>query len=87
MANQLTNQELDKKFEELTPAFTSNSAIAEANRCLFCYDSPCTKACPTHIDIPTFIKKIATENTLGAAKTIFENTSSSITKQGWRRLK
>lgn len=45
----------------------------EANRCLFCYDAPCTHACPTHINIPGFIKKIATENMLGSAKTILES--------------
>jgi dihydropyrimidine dehydrogenase (NAD+) subunit PreT len=44
----------------------------EANRCLYCYDAPCTHACPTHIDVPKFIKKIATGNVTGAAKTILE---------------
>lgn len=46
--------------------------MVEANRCLFCYDAPCTHACPTHIDIPRFIGKIATENLTGSAKTILE---------------
>lgn len=44
----------------------------EANRCLFCYDAPCTHACPTHIDIPRFIKKISTDNMIGSARTILE---------------
>lgn len=44
----------------------------EAARCLMCYDAPCTQACPTHIDIPKFIKKIATRNMRGSARTILE---------------
>ena len=47
--------------------------MVEANRCLFCYDAPCTHACPTHIDIPRFIAKIATENLIGSARTILES--------------
>jgi glutamate synthase (NADPH/NADH) small chain len=47
-------------------------AKTEADRCLYCTDAPCTKACPTEIDVPTFIKKIATSNIRGSAKTIFE---------------
>jgi glutamate synthase (NADPH/NADH) small chain len=47
--------------------------MVEANRCLFCYDAPCTHACPTHIDVPRFIKKIATDNLLGSARTILES--------------
>jgi glutamate synthase (NADPH/NADH) small chain len=49
-----------------------HEALVEANRCVYCYDAPCTHACPTHIDIPRFIKKIATDNLLGSAQTIFE---------------
>ncbi|HMF77285.1 MAG TPA: NAD(P)-dependent oxidoreductase [Bryobacteraceae bacterium] len=58
--------------EEQLPALTPQEAIVESNRCLFCFDAPCTHACPTHIDIPRFIKKIATDNLLGSAKTILE---------------
>ncbi len=47
-------------------------AAIEANRCLDCYDAPCIRACPTSIDIPSFIKKIATGNMLGSARTIME---------------
>jgi dihydropyrimidine dehydrogenase (NAD+) subunit PreT len=57
---------------EQLPALSYNEALVEANRCLFCYDAPCTHACPTHIDIPHFIKKIASGNTLGSARTILE---------------
>ncbi len=46
--------------------------VAEANRCLFCYDAPCTRACPTHIDVASFIKKITTDNLLGSARTIMD---------------
>jgi dihydropyrimidine dehydrogenase (NAD+) subunit PreT len=57
---------------ELLPPLTQNEAAVEAARCLMCYDAPCTHACPTHIDIPKFIKKIATENLRGSARTILE---------------
>ncbi len=79
IASRLTEEEYKKNFKELTSAFTKNAAVVEANRCLFCYDSPCTKACPTHIDIPAFIKKISTENLLGSAKTIFESNWIALT--------
>jgi dihydropyrimidine dehydrogenase (NAD+) subunit PreT len=57
--------------EEQLPPLDPNAAAVEADRCLFCYDAPCTHACPTHIDIPRFIKKIATNNLKGSAATIF----------------
>ena len=59
--------------DELLPPLTRNEAAVEAARCLMCYDAPCTHACPTHIDIPKFIKKIATENLRGSARTIMES--------------
>jgi dihydropyrimidine dehydrogenase (NAD+) subunit PreT len=58
---------------ELLPPLTRNEAAVEASRCLMCYDAPCTHACPTHIDIPRFIKKIATQNLRGSARTILES--------------
>src|ERR1700734_3553712 len=57
---------------ELLPPLTEQEALVEANRCLYCYDAPCAHACPTHIDIPGFIKKIASENLTGSARTIFD---------------
>jgi glutamate synthase (NADPH/NADH) small chain len=78
-APKLSDEEYENNFKELTSAFTKNSAVTEANRCLFCFDSPCTRACPTHIDIPTFIKKIATENVIGSAKTIFKSNWIALT--------
>lgn len=73
IAAKLQSEQYEKNFSELHPPFTQNSAVAEANRCLYCYDSPCMKACPTHIDISAFIKKISTGNLIGSAKTIYES--------------
>jgi len=58
---------------EQHPRLTVQEAMVEANRCLFCFDAPCAQACPTHIDIARFIKKIATDNLLGSARTILES--------------
>lgn len=79
LAPKLTSQEYEENFAEIHPPFTPNSAVAEANRCLYCFDSPCMKACPTHIDISTFIKKIASGNLKGAAKTILESNWIALT--------
>jgi glutamate synthase (NADPH/NADH) small chain len=59
-------------FAELKPPMTPDQALAEANRCLACYDAPCTRACPTHIDVPAFIKKLTTGNLRGSARTILD---------------
>ena len=60
-------------FEDFKKPSSEQQALAEANRCLYCYDAPCIQACPTEIDIPTFIRRIANENVEGAAKTIFDS--------------
>jgi glutamate synthase (NADPH/NADH) small chain len=60
-----------KALAELLPPLSPNAAAVEADRCLYCFDAPCTHACPTHIDIPRFIKKIASQNLRGSAETIF----------------
>jgi dihydropyrimidine dehydrogenase (NAD+) subunit PreT len=66
------NAEIARRFPELHPAFSSQEALIEANRCLNCFDAPCAVACPTHIDVPRFIKKIATQNVMGSARTILD---------------
>src|ERR1700721_3641865 len=59
--------------QELLPPLSEQEAVRESARCLMCFDAPCTHACPTHIDIPKFIKKISTGNLLGSARTILES--------------
>ena len=66
----LPSGRLEERFAEKKPLLDPAEAVAEANRCLYCVDAPCIKACPTAIDIPTFIRKIATGNVKGAARTI-----------------
>lgn len=61
---------LEERFKDKKPAYTDAEAQTEANRCLYCSDAPCIQACPTEIEIPTFIHKIATGNIAGAARTI-----------------
>ncbi|MGZ8553214.1 MAG: NAD(P)-dependent oxidoreductase, partial [Chitinophagaceae bacterium] len=59
-------------FSDIHPPFENKeAALVEANRCLFCYDAPCTKSCPTGINVPKFIKQITTDNIRGSAHTIF----------------
>jgi len=60
-------------FVDYKDAYAAAQAVIEANRCLFCEDAPCIQACPTAIDIPQFIRKIATENVRGSARTIFDS--------------
>lgn len=64
--------QIEANFAEISPAMTAAEALAEANRCLYCYDAPCIQACPTGIDVPSFIKKIASGNVTGAARVIFD---------------
>ncbi len=63
---------LRRNFSEVHPGLTPTEAMDESNRCLFCYDAPCIQACPTGIDIPSFIKKIATGNLKGSARVIMD---------------
>src|SRR3954465_8713253 len=64
--------QIEQNFAEINPAMTATEALAESNRCLYCFDAPCTRACPTHIDVPAFIKKIASGNLMGSARVIFD---------------
>ena len=68
----LTITQIEQNFADLHPALTSAEAHHESNRCLYCFDAPCMHACPTHIDIPGFIKKIASGNVTGSARVIFD---------------
>jgi dihydropyrimidine dehydrogenase (NAD+) subunit PreT len=69
-AGRLRPEEYERNFSDIAPPFDQNDARVAAERCLFCYDAPCVKACPTSIDIPLFIREIAAGNPHGAAKTI-----------------
>jgi glutamate synthase (NADPH/NADH) small chain len=73
MTAPLPAQRSETAFADFKLPLMRDAAVAEANRCLFCSDAPCVNACPTHIDIPQFIRKIATDNVHGSAKTIFES--------------
>lgn len=68
----LAEKRSETVFQDFKPALSAGHAFAEASRCLFCEDAPCTIACPTSIDIPQFIRKIATGNLKGSARTIFD---------------
>jgi glutamate synthase (NADPH/NADH) small chain len=68
----LPAEQYRENFSDLVPPLDQKAALVEANRCYFCYDAPCVDACPTGIDIPGFIRKIATGNMRGSAIRIFE---------------
>jgi dihydropyrimidine dehydrogenase (NAD+) subunit PreT len=71
-SNKLSAAQYAENFSDIHPPFeTYNAAMVEANRCLFCYDAPCIKSCPTGINVPKFIKQIVTDNIKGSAHTIF----------------
>lgn len=69
----LNEQDFDANFAQIKPLMNANEAYYESGRCLYCYDAPCMNACPTHIDVPLFIKQINSGNITGAAKTIFDS--------------
>lgn len=71
--SELSLAQLQDSFSETYPRYTENEARVEADRCLYCFDAPCIKACPTSIDIPTFIRQIANDNLTGAGTTILES--------------
>jgi dihydropyrimidine dehydrogenase (NAD+) subunit PreT len=68
----LPPEQLERNFADIAPPLTIDAALLEANKCLFCHDAPCMHACPTHIDVPSFIKKIATGNMRGSARVILD---------------
>jgi len=69
-SGRLSKQEIDRNFGDLHPPLSRSEALIAADRCYFCYDAPCTTACPTGIDIPEFIQKIRSDNIRGSAHTI-----------------
>jgi dihydropyrimidine dehydrogenase (NAD+) subunit PreT len=68
--NRLSREEIAKNFSDLHPPLSRSEALIAADRCYFCFDAPCTTACPTGIDIPLFIQKIRSGNLRGSAHTI-----------------
>lgn len=68
----ISAESLRRNFAEVKAGMRPKEAIEESNRCLYCYDAPCIKACPTGINIPSFIKKIASGNMKGSARAIME---------------
>ena len=66
----VAKQDIADNFADLHEPYNASQAMLEAARCTYCFDAPCMKACPTGIDIPTFIHQIRTQNVKGAAKTI-----------------
>lgn len=70
--SELEHEQIERNFAEINPPLNQAEAVFEANRCLYCYDAPCMHACPTHIDVPGFIKKIASGNLHGSARVIFD---------------
>ena len=71
-SGRVSKEQLDTNFSDLHPEFDAHEAAVAADRCYFCYDAPCVTACPTSIDIPLFIRQIATDMPLASAKTIFD---------------
>ena len=72
-AGRLPAEEYAKRFADATPRLNASQALLESERCLYCYDAPCATACPTGIDVPSFIKRIADGNVRGAARTILDS--------------
>ena len=68
--SRLSADEISRNFSDMHPPLSRSEALIEADRCYFCYDAPCTTACPTGIDIPAFIQKIRSDNVKGSARTI-----------------
>lgn len=71
-APRLTPEQYACNFADLHPPLTAEQAAFESSRCLFCFEAPCITACPTHIDVPSFILKIHNHNPKGAARVILD---------------
>jgi len=68
----LAAEQYAQHFADAAPRLSRTQALVEAERCLYCFDAPCATACPTGIDVPSFIQRIAQDNLRGAARTILE---------------
>ncbi len=71
-AGRLEAADYAKRFADASPRLSPGAAVLEAERCLYCHDAPCASACPTHIDVPAFIRRIADGNLRGSARAILE---------------
>ena len=71
-AGRISAAECAVRFADATPRFTPAQAVLEAERCLYCFDAPCATACPTHINVPSFIRRIADGNLRGSAHAILD---------------
>jgi dihydropyrimidine dehydrogenase (NAD+) subunit PreT len=71
--NQMMTVAVDSGGLAPQPTMSHDEALVEAHRCLMCWDAPCTRACPTSIDVPGFIKRIAHDDLLGSARTILDS--------------
>ena len=71
-AGRLSACQYTENFSASHPPLTPVQALIEAERCYYCHDAPCATACPTGIDIPSFIHRIAQDNNRGAARAILE---------------
>jgi dihydropyrimidine dehydrogenase (NAD+) subunit PreT len=69
-SGRLTAEAYAANFADHVPPLTEGQAVLEASRCLYCFDAPCVSACPTRIDVPSFIRRIGEANVRGAAETI-----------------
>jgi dihydropyrimidine dehydrogenase (NAD+) subunit PreT len=72
LEKRLSKTQITENFADLHPPLNAHEALVESDRCYFCYDAPCMKACPTSIDIPLFIREIQAGHPKSAAKTIFD---------------
>ena len=73
-AGRLPDSAYAENFSDVHPPLDRKAALIESSRCYFCYDAPCIEACPTGIDIPSFIRKISTDNVRGAARDVADGT-------------
>ena len=70
--DRLSPDSIQRNFREIDPPLTGDEVSSAAAHCLYCFDAPCTRACPTHIDVPRFIRQILHRDPIGAAQTILD---------------